>query len=1060
MKKTILTIVLAMLCLNVAFPQNSIIKAKVIDQYGKPISGVTITIKGAANKTKTDEQGIFILRNFQLGQTLILSHLGFQTKELLYNQVSDTIVLESVQQTLKEVNVVSTGYETIAKERATGSFTTIGEKIISRSVGTNILNRLESVTSGLLLYPRSLGGNSTKISIHGRSTIFANAAPLIVLNGFPYEGTIDQINPADIETINILKDAAAASVWGTRSGNGVIVITTKSGHKNQKTTINLSSTITIAEKPDQYYIAQISSADYIDLEQFLFSKGFYNSRFSNPYNAVSTAVEIFNQRKNKKISASDSAALISSLKANDVRQDIEKYIYRQRVQQQYALNISGGTENHSYYLSGGYDKNLESKVSDSYSRATLDVKNNFFLLKSKLNIGTDIGIVSSNTKNNAGTYNPFSPYDQIADVNGNSLPVVNRTGFRMSYLDTAGNGQLLDWKYRPKDELSPTTQAKVNQYRIKASLNYKFTKDLDINLSYQFLNERTDRPSSFDPNSYYTRNMINQYSTIKEGVVQRIIPIGNILDQSNSELTSKIFRAQANYTKLIALDHQINAIAGYEGSDGRTISENQTYYGYNPDNLSHANGTINPLEDYPLYYGGLTGKINTHPTLLGYININQSYYINASYAYKKRYVLSASARRDESNIFGVKTNQKGVPLWSIGLAWNLSQESFYPISWLTNLKLRATYGYNGNTDKSVSAYLTSITNGFTNIYGSPTADIQNPPNPSLRWEKVKTKNLGIDFATDNNRISGSIDLYQKNAADLISNNLIAPQTGITQFKGNGATVRTNGIDLIINSTNFDHRFKWNTGFLFSYNKDKVTNYKIKQSSNLQAIQSNTSNPIEGYPYYAIFSFPFAGLDATGAPQGYIDGEPSKDYTTITSSLDLSQIRYYGSASPKYFGSIINTFTYQQFELSVNLVYKLGYYFRRENVFGGSNYGSALSPNFQLADYSKRWQKAGDELHTDIPALTYPNSSARSNFFQYSAALVEKGDHLRLQDIRLSYTLSPNSLLRSIFKNASLFLYARNLGILWRKNKHHIDPDYGATTIPQPFSGSMGINLSF
>ncbi|SMC54752.1 SusC/RagA family TonB-linked outer membrane protein [Pedobacter nyackensis] len=1033
------------------------ITGKIVDENSQPLIGASVKIKGTDRVTRTNEKGEFLLSNVDKNAVLVISYLGYQDKEIKVLKELGTIALSISTGKLDEVNVVSTGYQTLPKERATGSFTIVDDKTINRGVGTNILDRLEGVTSGLLLYPRNLTGNSSKVTIHGRSTLFANAAPLIVLNGFPYDGTIDQINPADIESINVLKDAAAASIWGTRSGNGVIVITTKSGRKNQKLTVGINSTLTISDKPDLYYIPQLSSVETIDLEQFLFAKGFYNSRFNNAYNPVSPAVEIFNQRKNGIITAADSASKIDALKGYDVRKDIEKYVYRNKVQQQYQVNISGGTDNHTYYLSGGFDRNLESKVSDRYDRITLNASNDYSMFKNKLSVNTDINYVSSTSK--AGqTYSPFSPYERMADENGNSLPTVFRSGFRMSYVDTVGNGKLLDWHYRPKDELAPTVIAKLNQYRIKAGVDYKIIDGLIVSANYQYLAENSERPSNLKATSYLARSTVNQYSTISNGVVNRVIPIGDILGQNTGTNYSKILRTQLNFNKLVSGDHEINAILGYEASDNRTTNVTQTLYGYNSENMTSVNGTINPQFNYPFYYGGLSGMIDTTPILVGAIAINQSYYGNFSYTYKGKYIASGSARRDESNIFGVKTNQKGVPLWSAGLAWNVDKESFYSFDWLPKLKTRATFGYNGNVDRSVSAYLTARLTQLNNIYGDPTAEIQNPPNPSLRWEKVKTWNFGIDFSSKNNIITGSLDFYQKNANDLIGNLINAPQTGVSQFRGNGADLQTKGIDVLIRSDNLIGKLSWNTTVLYNYNTDKVTKYEVKQSTNLQTVSNNTTNPLEGYPYYSIFSFPTAGLDATGAPQGYLNGKISKDYTTITSVFDPSQLKFHGSASPKHYGSVINTFGFENFELSFNLTYKFGYFFRRENVFGGSSYGSALSPAYIFADYNKRWQKPGDEFTTNTPALVYPNSAVRTDFNTYSENLVEKGDHLRLQDIRLSYYLKNNSLLK--FKSASIFLYARNVGILWRANKLNIDPDFRTNAIPAPFTGSVGLNLNF
>lgn len=1062
MKKTILTIVMAMLCLKLAITQNTVLNAKVTDEQGKALSGVTISIKGSPNETKTNDKGIFMLRNFQTGKVLVVSHIGYQTKELRYHQITDTIILEPSLQILDEVNIFSTGYQQLPKERATGSFTQLNSKTINRSVGVNILDRLEGVSSGLILN-RGLPSSPSrsKLSIHGRSTLFSNAEPLIVLDGFPYDGSIEQINPADVQSITLLKDAAASSIWGAKSGNGVLVISTRKGSVSQKPTIGLTSTFAIGNKPNLYYTPQMNSADFIELEQLLFNKGFYNNRFNNPYNPISGAVDLFNQRKNNQISPADSAAGINTLKTQDVRRDLEQYFYRTSIYQQYQLNISGGSTQHRYYLSGGYDKNLENRIPDNYNRLSLNASNSFSLLKDKLELSADLNFISSTSNTGTDKYNPYTPYDRPVDSEGNALPIVTAQTLRKAYADTAGNGQLLDWHYRPKAELSANSRERLNQYRLKGELKYNISPDLNLSTGYQYLNEMTKGEVSNDLSRYSTRNLINRFSSISGGTLNRIIPVGKIFNQRNVELTSKIFRTQVNYQKTIGTAHELNAIAGYEGRDSRINSTGQTYYGYDTETMISANANINPMAFYPYYYDPILGtRIPTSPGKSGSINIDQSYYANVSYSYKNKYILSGSARRDESNLFGVKTNQKGVPLWSAGLAWNLSKESFYRLNGLPELKLRLTYGYNGNLDKSTSAYLALLSLGLLNEWGSEYAMISNPPNPALRWERIKTWNLGVDFSSRNNRISGSIDLYQKQATDLIGNSPTAFQTGVNQFRGNSADLQTQGLDLVLNSQNLNGNFGWNTSFLLNYNTDKVTSYKIKQSSNQDIVSGNYNNPLEGYPYFAIFSYPSAGLDASGAPQGYLDGNTSKDYGKITTQLDISQIKYHGSASPKYFGSIINSFSYKNFELSFNLTYKLGYYFRRTGVFSGSNYGTAEHTEFMLADYEKRWQKTGDEAFTRIPALVYPADNLQNTFFLYAEDLVEKGDHIRLQDIRLSYNLTEKLLSRSFLKKAGIFLYARNLGVLWSATELDIDPDYKTTGIPQPFSCAFGLNLNF
>ncbi|MBE9600174.1 SusC/RagA family TonB-linked outer membrane protein [Pedobacter sp. MC2016-24] len=1039
--------------LNAAF-SNIVVHGRVVDETGSALQGASVKVKNTNKVTITDVDGHFTLNGVPEKAMLVISYLGFETKEVEASEKIGTLQLVSGAGKLNEVEVVSTGYQDIPKERATGSFTVVDNKTINRSVGINILDRLEGVTSGLLFNRGLLGTNNSKISIRGRSTIFANPTPTIVLDGFPYEGTIDQINPADISTITILKDAAAASIWGAKASNGVIVITTKKGEKNQKLSIEASSTLTLSNKPNLYYNPQISSSDFIDLEQFLFNKGFYSGTINRIYSPISEAVEIFNQRKSGNITSSDSTEKINNLKTRDVRDDLNRYLYRPSVYQQYQLNFRGGSNNYRYYISGGYDKNLENIVSNSFNRLTVKSSNTFSLFKDKLQLLSDINYISSNSQTVQESYIPYSPYDRLVDDEGNSLPTVKN--LRLAYATNAGNGKLLDWLFRPKDELKNNVSTRLDQIRLKLGINYKILNGLSLDANYQYLKENNKRVADNDLGSYYTRNLINTFSSITGNTINRGIPLGNILNTRDADLISKIIRIQLNLNKVIATNHEINAIAGYEGGDAKNDFYNQILYGYFPDTKINGNNLINPLNRYSYYYDPGSGQqIPTAPNLFENNSITQSYYANASYSYKKKYTITGSARRDESNLFGVKANQKGVPLWSVGIAWAINKENFLDIGLFSVLKLRATLGYNGNVDKTVSGYLTSRNLGMINEWGSNYSTISNPPNPSLRWEKVQNWNIGIDFTTTNDRFSGSIDIYQKNAADLIGNNPIALQSGITQFKGNGANLKTKGIDFVLNSNNIIGDFNWRTSLLFNYNTDKVTKYGIKQGSNFDIVNGNFNNPLEGYPYYAIFSFPSAGLDETGAPRGYFNGSVSKDYTAITSALNPNLIKYHGSASPKYFGSLINTFNYKNLELSLNLLFKFDYYFRRVNIFSGSNNYSYITSS----DFDKRWKKPGDELITKIPALIYPNNPQMSTFFQNSEDLVENGSHLRLQDIRLSYKIANLGFHNFSIKGLNVFLYTKNLGIIWRMNKLNIDPDYGNSSIPQPFSASLGVNFN-
>jgi hypothetical protein len=433
--------------------------------------------------------------------------------------------------------------------------------------------------------------------------------------------------------------------------------------------------------------------------------------------------------------------------------------------------------------------------------------------------------------------------------------------------------------------------------------------------------------------------------------------------------------------------------------------------------------------------------------------------VNAAYTYKRRYTLSGSARKDESNLFGVKTNQKGVPLWSAGFAWAISQEAFYHVAWLPELKLRITKGYNGNIDKSVTAFVTARMNANSAVYNLPTGTITNPPNPSLRWEKVDIQNIGIDFATRGRRIEGSLEYYTKRGTDLIGVSPIAPSTGISEFRGNTADIKGHGLDLVLNCINMKGPFFWKTNFLFSYVTDKVTSYKAAQDIAAAYASQQTFNPLEGRPLYSIYSFKWAGLDPqTGDPMGYLNGKPSKDYVSILSATDLSTLVYHGSATPRVFGSIRNTFSWKGVSLSCNITYKMAYYFKRRSFVNADLI--SLQPMAVHADYAKRWQKPGDEKITDVPSLVYPSLlSGRDNMYQASEILVEKGDHIRLQDIQLSYDLNRQQVKKLPVQNIRFYVYASNLGILWKANDKGIDPDF-VIGLPNPRTIAVGASIDF
>ncbi|HAT93171.1 MAG TPA: SusC/RagA family TonB-linked outer membrane protein, partial [Sphingobacterium sp.] len=638
------------------------------------------------------------------------------------------------------------------------------------------------------------------------------------------------------------------------------------------------------------------------------------------------------------------------------------------------------------------------------------------------------------------------PYARLVDDNGEPAVVIkdHSTVLKQKAL-SAG---LLNWDFVPLDELQlQDNKFKQSEMRLNAAVKYSIIPSLSAEVRFQYENQQGRRRSFFDQDSYAMRDQINRYTTISNGVLTRNIPMGGRLDNTNSELNSLNGRFQLNFDQKWN-KHQVNAIAGFEVRETKANSISARQYGFDPNVSSSV--LVDYLTRFSLYGKGTTGTIPNNDNYSGTLDRIRSYYVNGAYNYDLRYVVSASARIDQSNLFGVNTNQKSVPLWSTGFKWNINKESFYNFDFLRELSLRSTFGYSGNIDRTTTAYTTArLTRNPDN--GLPAADLVTPPNNELRWEKNRMFNIGVDFTSQNNRFSGSVEYFKRKGTDLIGNGDIDPTTGFTSFRGNLANMDGKGVDIELNSINVQNKyFSWKTTAIFSYAKDIVTKYKRSStitnflSDNSLGRVTNLYNPVEGRSLFGIYSYPWAGLDPqTGQARGFLDGEPSTQYAKITQQLSddpENNLIYNGNALAPYFGALRNTFSYKGFDFSFNITYRFGYYFRRNSIMY-----SALYNSYGInGDYNDRWQNPGDELKTNVPALTYPAVNVADQFYRNSEVLVSKGDHIRLQDINLSYALSPNILRSLHLKNVRFFAYVNNVCMIWKANKVNLDPDFPTT----------------
>ncbi|ACU03172.1 SusC/RagA family TonB-linked outer membrane protein [Pedobacter heparinus] len=1051
------------------------VKGRLVDENGSPLVGASISVKGSERKTITNEKGEFSLTNIDDRAFLVISFVGYEVKEISAKSELGTIKMFAIVSALDEIQIVNTGYQKLPKERMTGSFVYVDRELIERSVSTNILTRLQDVVPGMIFNRNRSASNLSgegNISIRGQSTIFGNTQPLIILDNFPYDGDLANINPNDIENISVLKDAAASSIWGARAGNGVIVLTSKRAKAGQALVIAANTNLSYIPQPNLLKNQNMSSGDFIDLEKILFSRGFYNGAENSVVRTPLTpVVELLISERDGKISTADADRMIQSLKGYDIREQYMRYMGNSVINQQYAVNASGDGNNNSYYLSIGYDHNRLSDKLNYAKRLNMNFNDRLRFLDNKLEVSVGLLLTRSINERPNNGFNALSwnlgdkvyPYARLVDQMGNPAAIVK--DYRMAFSQTALSSGYLDWEYRPVEDMEAIeNRAQALDYRINTNAKYRIATFLEAEAAFQYGRNSWQQRMVQGAGSYYTRNLINRFTQIVAGGTNVYpVPIGAILDQSVNNSESFNFRGQLNYRKTIS-GFEIAALGGYEWRDLSTSGYSNRYYGYN-DDIAQV-GSVNYVGVYPVSYylpgSSGTGSIPVMDGVSGTTDRFLSFYSNASVSFKSKYVLSGSARLDRSNIFGVNSNQKGVPLWSAGLLWNLSKEDFYGSSGSSlfpMLSIKASFGYNGNIDRNTSAFTTaSYFSGSSVLTRQNYAAIINPPNPDLRWERVKVANLGIDFIAKDHRISGTLEFYRKSGLDLIGEIPYAPSSGITSFRGNVANTRVSGVDLSLNTVNTNGNFKWTTSFWASYNDEIVTKYVPGPNANVGSytLQGDAGIiPIKGYPLYSMFSYKWAGLNQLGDPQGFLKGTPSADYTSIFAASTLDNIVFSGSAKPKAFGSLINNLSFKGFNFSANLTYRLGYYFRRNSI----NYSQALSGKGGHMDFSARWKQPGDESLTQIPALPSSSNTNRDNMYLYSDVLVEKGDHIRLQDLRMGYQF-PNKLQQRFGVNhMEVFTYLSNLGLIWSANKKDIDPDYVNGLAPEK-SFAIGVKFNF
>lgn len=1089
---------------------------KVIDETGQPLPGATITIKRTGKSVVTNEKGVYSI-DVEKTDVLIVSYVGYTNREIKVSDskpgVSFVISLSLSTNKLQQVEVVSTGYQDLPKERATGSFEVISKEQLQHSTNPNLLRRLEGITTSMdfnnqLFNTLTIGQTRQSpiagVTIRGKNTLTLglvldkfslSGKVLIVIDGIATPYSIDDINPNDVENITILKDAAAASIWGSRASNGVIVIKSKRGMFNSPAVVSFSSNLSITDKINLFYKKRMSVSDYIDAQVHLYNDMYEangqipieDPNLIQPQQRMSPVAEIMNDFRIGRLDSLQAVAKLDALRGNDIRRDFDKYLLRKPITQNYSLGISGGSKNFAYRLSGGYDHTINQAVTDGNDRATLNYSTTINPLKN-LQLQTIVSYTQQNSHTQPSDYmvraqlngEGYYPYSRLADDQGNALPLYPE--FRRAFLDTLAKNygdKILDMNYKPLDEMKYSyNKLKSQGLNLNLNANYKISELISASLTYSYNWGLSESTILNDERSYYMRQLINKFTNppqLPDGYsedflngftpFQRQIPLGGKYSYEPTKTNSQTLRGQINIDKTWNIKHVLSAIAGMDVGQDYSITRGAQYYGYKENGFKSFSELPFGKYIYTLYndkdYGfnndiipGLSQALTFQKSRI------YSFYSNAAYTYDRKYTLSGSIRKDASSTFGNTYNTGGTPFFSVGGSWSINNESFYKLSWLPYLQLRATFGYNGNTNTRISS-IPTIGYNQGGVTGLPYANTTQGSNSKLRPEKSATLNLGLNFGLKNNRISGGIEYYNRKTIDLVASGPLDPSTGFSRLDYNIGNLRSTGIDITLNSLNIQAgQFSWTSNLLFSNNKVKVTKLYAANPPTAGQLVNNTTPYNEGAELSRLYAWKWAGLDPnTGDPMGYLNGEAvnitNPNVLTAIAQAPASSTKLFGSSVPVYYGSFRNTFRYQNFSVSANFLYKLGYYFRPPST-DFAFYSFLFPDNLLLgAEYANRWQKPGDEKFTNVPSIDYSGNTSRDLFYYYSEINVQKADHIRLQEINLSYTFNTKS---SFIKNPRIYAYVNNLGVVWRANKRGLDPE--ARDYPQPRTYNLGFSANF
>ena len=1066
------------------------IEGRVVDEKGDPLPGANIRGIGSPFGAISDIKGNFTCKVMEETHTLEVSFVGMQTEKVsIKGRTHVNVVMHEDKQQLGDV--VVTGYQRISRERSTASFGFIDSEQLTRQMHSDLASSLEGQIAGLRMNINPNNGDMSPI-LRGVGTFSPNVGtmPLIVVDDMPTDLTLSEINPYNVESITVLKDAAAASIYGALAANGVIVVTTKQA-KKEGANVSINADWFITTKPNFKSLNLASTSEIIDYQTAVFdanvaeigsASGYLSGFKSGYYNPL---FQLYLDRENGDVSSDEVNATLNQWRNNDYYKEYRDNAWRTAVTQRYNVSVSQKAGNNNHYLSFNYETDNQRIISSKSNRISLYYKSNYAITSwMNVNAGVDVRMGRSDTPNTSYTgYAIQQRYERILDADGNryTSPYVNVGNVSYNGSVVGGAEGVAPYKSFGFNVLDVLDESKTKSHDVSirpfVSLQARFLKMFKYNFMYQYEWNKS-KNEQFDSEDSYAIRML--HNSMVDTDRKAHLPQGGRYSQSEVESKRYTVRNQIDFDNSWK-DHRVTAIAGLEFRENKIPkSTSQLFYGYDPQTLTSDQMNWQEFRD-GVGTSALSGSRITLSGLPGTLKETRhryaSFYANAAYSFLSRYHLSGSIRWDQADLFGLDIRKQRHPLWSVGASWILSEESFMKeISWLDYLKARMTYGINGNVDQSSTTYFIVKQKTQSNPIKTTylTYEDDDLPNPKLRWEKTATYNIGLDFRLFNNVISGSLEYYNRQSSDLLVRRYMDPTMGAKSRKVNNGEMRNRGVELSL-TANIVRKKDWNfaVDFNFDYNKNKMLKVDHSDADNVSSfIKSPQDYFMEGTSYNTLWAYRIDRIE-NGYPVAVDkDGNDlvkfNEDGTvaSITSNSSLKgtdDLVNLGSLTPKFSGSLAFRLNYKNFDLNAFFVYAGGNKLRNSVVSMSDQIGSQT-----LKGISNRWSAdepdAQVRMYHDMPSQVKTYAGIFEDWWKYGDINVKDAGYVKLRSLSLGYNL-PLTICQHLRLNSLKVKVQVNNLFTWCKAGNDIDPESynmngGTRGMASPKTYSIGLSTSF